>query len=94
MKNILPMEVVEKILSYGDPNITERKSTVISQLKYYTNEYNFLRKQPYNFYYKWNKNEIIYFILNRCHYKKEVNCLVTHNILNSCHYKRSKLSSS
>ena len=79
MNIILPIEIVEYILLYGDPDVTRKYSAVIRQINYYRNEYNYLRKQAFNFYYKWNKHDIIYFIFNRCRYKNEENGLITTN---------------
>ena len=79
MNIILPIEIVEYILLYVDPDVTRKYSAVIRQINYYRNEYNYLRKQAFNFYYKWNKHDIIYFIFNRCRYKNEENGLITTN---------------
>ena len=64
MNIVLPIEIVENILLYGDPDVTQKYSAVIRQINYYRNEYNYLRKQAFNFYYKWNKHDIIYFIFH------------------------------
>lgn len=79
MNIVLPIEIVENILLYGDPDVTQKYSAVIRQINYYRNEFNYLRKKAFNFYYKWNKHDIIYFIFNRCYYKNQENGLITAN---------------
>ena len=65
----LPMEIVDYILSYGDPSVTIKNKAIVSQLNYYSKEYEYLRHCPFNFYYNWRKGDVIYFIFNRCYFK-------------------------
>jgi hypothetical protein len=46
--NNLPDDVIENILSYGDPIITEKYTCVLLQIEYLKNEFNYNRKRPYN----------------------------------------------
>lgn len=72
MRVDLPMDVIDHILSYGDPEVTMKYKAVINQINYYIKEYDYLRHQELNFYYNWRKEDIIYFILNRLAYEKLV----------------------
>ena len=48
---ILPDDVIENILSYGDPIVNEKYTCVVFQIKYLNNEFNYHRTKPFNF---WN----------------------------------------
>lgn len=55
MTIILPDDVIENILSYGDPIINEKYTCVILQIKYLNNEFNYIRLKPYNTWYGYSK---------------------------------------
>ena len=69
MRVDLPMDVIEHILSYGDPEVTMKYKAVINQINYYNKEYEYLRHQAFNFYYNWRKEDVIYFMFNRSYFK-------------------------
>jgi len=81
----LPIDLIEYILSYGDPEVTIKYKAVINQLKYYKKEFNYLRHQELNFYGNWTEEQTMYFILNRNYFKVEAygltcNCKTCINI--------------
>lgn len=73
LKMILPMDIVDQILSYGDPEITNRFRCVHYQIKYHKREFDVLRHTPYNTYYRWQSHQFRYFILSRANDKNQLN---------------------
>lgn len=69
----LPNEIVNYIMSYTFPNVKEQHKSVVRQINYNFNEFNYLRHLPLNFYYRFYENEFLYFIFNRCYDKQEIN---------------------
>jgi len=70
---ILPMDIVDLILSYGDPVITNRFQCVHYQLKYHQKEFDVLRHKPRNTYYGCKSYDLPYFILTRSNDKNQLN---------------------
>ena len=70
---ILPDEIVNNIISYGDPIVTQLYKNVMRQLHFNYKEFNYLRKQTTNFYRGFRKCDFRYFVLNRANNKKEIN---------------------
>ena len=70
----LPNEVVGEIMSYIFPNVKEQHKSVVRQINYNFNEFNYLRHLPLNHYYRFYENEFVYFMFNRTYDKKELNC--------------------
>jgi hypothetical protein len=66
----LPNDVINCILSFGDPEITKKYNLCLNQLLYNKKEFDFLRQQRMNTYYNWDKHHFKYFILIRTSQKK------------------------
>lgn len=68
---MIPEVLIEYILSYKDPLVTQKQRVVFNQLNYYYREFCYLKKTPANFYSNWDEHDIIYFIFNRCNDKTQ-----------------------
>lgn len=80
MSNKLPEDVINYILSYGDPETFMKFSYCHKQLLYNKKEFDALRVMSYNFYYLWMETEFMYFAFNRAYQKKKLN-----NIIDNTH---------
>ena len=69
----LPNDIVHEIMSYTFPNVKEQHKSVVRQINYNFNEFNYLRHLPLNHYYKFYENEFLYFMFNRTYDKIELN---------------------
>ena len=73
-KNIyVPNDIINNILSFGDPEITIKYKSCINQLLYNKKEFDFLRNQKHNTYYNWKDYNFKTFILIRTNQKKKLN---------------------
>lgn len=71
---ILPDDVIEHILSYGDPIVNEKYTSVVIQIEYLNNEFNYNRLKPYNVWYGFKE----------CHFKKYALCKNNNKISLNC----------
>ena len=70
----LPKYVVLEIMSYIFPNVREQHKSVVRQINYNYEEFNYLRGRPHNFYGGLRECDFRCFILNRTLIKIEMNC--------------------
>ena len=77
--NLLPIEIINEILSYGDPIITRKFSYVLAQLKYNKTEFEYLRQQPNGRYSNWSNERLYKFMLIRTRQKMKLNNMVFHH---------------
>tara|TARA_Y100000389_G_scaffold182028_1_gene198237 strand:- start:495 stop:929 length:435 start_codon:yes stop_codon:yes gene_type:complete len=69
----LPNEIVRDVMSYTFPNVKEQHKSVVRQINYNYEEYNYLRGRPHNFYGGFRECDFRYFILKRALDKIEMN---------------------
>jgi hypothetical protein len=72
----LPDDVIEHILSYGDPIINEKYTLVVIQIDYLNNEFNYNRLKPYNVWYGYPEEWFKKYALNKNNNKISLNCYV------------------
>ena len=70
---ILPDDVIDIILSYGDPIITQKYSFVMKQLEYLMNEFNYKRIKLFNTWYGYHEYHFKYYILYKNNSKSALN---------------------
>ena len=86
MTIILPNDVIENILSYGDPIVNEKYSFVVIQIEYLKNEFDYHRKhKPYciiisSIWYGYSENKFKKYALYKNNHKISIN-----SESNSCH---------
>lgn len=86
MTIILPNDVIEHILSYGDPIVNEKYSFVVIQIKYLKNEFDYHRTlKPYciiiySIWSGYSENEYKKYALYKNNHKISIN-----SESNSCH---------
>jgi len=69
----LPKDVIDIILSYGDPIINEKYSFVMKQIEYLKREFNYKRLQPYNIWYHYTESDFMEYILYKNNSKSVMN---------------------
>ena len=69
----VPNDIINHILSFGDPEITKKYNLCLIQLLYNKKEFDYLRQLRMNTYYNWKKHHFKYFILTRNLQKKNIN---------------------
>lgn len=69
----LPDDVINHILSYGDPIITQKYSFVMKQMKFLNTEFNYKRKQLYNRWYLYKDTDFKHYILYKNNSKSSIN---------------------
>ena len=80
MTIMLPEDVIEYILSYGDPNINEKYRFVMKQIKFLKTEFNYNRLKPYNTWYLYKDEDFKHYILYKNNSKNALNyCHITCN---------------
>jgi hypothetical protein len=72
----LPDDVIDLILSYGDPIVNQKYIFVMKQLRFLKKEFNYKRLQPYNTWHGYKESEFKHYILYKNNSK---------NSLNYCH---------
>jgi hypothetical protein len=72
----LPDDVIENILSYGDPIINEKYTLVVIQIEYLNNEFNYNRSKPYNVWYGYSEESFKKYALCKNNNKISLNCRV------------------
>ena len=78
MKIILPDDVIEHILSYGDPIVNEKYSFVVIQIEYLNNEFNYNRSKPYNTWYDYPPELFKKYALSKNNNKISLNCHISY----------------
>ena len=73
---ILPDDVIENILSYGDPIVNEKYTLVVIQIDYLNNEFNYNRLKPYNVWYSYPEEWFKKYALYKNNNKISLNCHV------------------
>lgn len=73
---ILPDDVIEQILSYGDPIVNEKYTLVVIQIEYLNNEFNYNRYKPYNVWYGYPQELFKNYALCKNNNKISLNCRV------------------
>ena len=76
MSVILPDDIIEHILSYGDPIVNEKYSFVIIQIEYLNNEFNYNRLKPYNTWYGYKESQFKKYALCKNNNKISLNCRI------------------
>ena len=74
--NNLPDDLLNSVLSYGDPDNTFKYSNVLDQLKYYKEEFDYYRHnkgRPENRWYNASDNEYYKYALRETFLKRNVN---------------------
>jgi hypothetical protein len=74
---ILPDDIIEYILSYGDPIINEKYTLVMIQLEYLNDEFNYNRLKPYNVWYGYPSYWFKKYALCKNNNKISLNCRVS-----------------
>lgn len=69
----LPDDVIDIILSYGDPIINQKYSFVMKQLEYLMNEFNYKRKNRFNTWHGYHEYHFKYYILYKNYSKRALN---------------------
>lgn len=72
-KKYLSDDIINVILSFGDPEITKKYNLCLIQLLYNKKEFDFLRQSKMSIYYNWKTEYFKYFILIREYQKKKIN---------------------
>ena len=72
----LPDDIIEHILSYGDPIVNEKYTLVVIQIEYLKNEFNYNRSKPYNVWYGYKESEFKNYALCKNNNKISLNCRV------------------
>jgi hypothetical protein len=75
MTIILPDDVIDHILSYGDPIVNEKYTYVLIQIDYLNNEFNYNRKKPYNSWYGYKESHFKKYALYKNNSKITLNIL-------------------
>lgn len=84
-KIYLSDDIINHILSFGDPEITEKYNLCLIQLLYNKKEFEFLRQSKMSIYYNWKEEYFKYFILIRVYQKKKLNYKTCYRpIINMC----------
>lgn len=79
MNNIwqnLPDVIIDKILTYGDPEVTEKLSNVMKQITYYKSEFDYHRTNHYRPFCRWydiSETDYYKYALREEYLKKHVN---------------------
>lgn len=75
MEKCMPYEILEHILSYGDPDVTSKfRDNVMKQIKYLSQEFDYLTKcKPGNKYYGQRPERVTRFIIFRNREKMAIN---------------------
>jgi hypothetical protein len=74
MTIILPDDMIENILSYGDPIVNEKYTCVVIQIKYLMNEFNYHRTKPFNFWNGYSREWFKKYALYKNNNKISLNC--------------------
>ena len=77
---ILPDDVIEHILSYGDPIVNEKYTFVVIQIEYLNNEFNYNRSKPYNCWYGYPPEYFKKYALCKNNNKISLNCRIAYCI--------------
>lgn len=75
----LPQEIVDEILSYGDPVVTQKHQSVINQINYHRKVFGVDRRlPPISYLDRWNvysgasPEEFYLYVLDKCYMKADV----------------------
>jgi hypothetical protein len=69
----LPEDVVNYILEYGDPIVTEKYKCVLNQINYLFKEFNYKRCQMWNVWKGYKKSQFMIYILYKNKSKNRLN---------------------
>ena len=73
---VLPGDIIEIIMSYGDPTVTNLYKNVMTQLIYHMNEFNYHRfnkSNPFNRWFLLPETDYHKYVLRECFLKKRIN---------------------
>jgi len=69
----LPKDIIDIILSYGDPIVNQKYFFVMKQFRFLKKEFNYKRLQPYNKWYHYRESEFMHYILYKNNSKNAMN---------------------